>query len=82
MQGDNHYYENINGEKFEDKTLELFPKTPFGCMGIKVFDFDNDEDMDIYLSDMHSDMSKSSTVNNKKQKITIAWYQVIRILYF
>ena len=58
MQGNDEYYENQNGKSFVRKSRELFPKTPFGAMGISVGDFDNDLDLDIFVTDMHSDMSK------------------------
>jgi len=62
MQGDNHYYENQGGKKFIEKTAAYFPKTPWGGMGIKFFDFNNDGLMDLYLTDMHSDMTKGQGV--------------------
>ena len=49
MQGHDEYYENVEGKRFVKKSREFFPKTPWGSMGIKVFDFDNDADMDILL---------------------------------
>ena len=56
MQGDDHYYENQDGKYFIEKTQEYFPKTPWGAMDIKFFDFENDGFIDLYLTDMHSDM--------------------------
>jgi len=56
MQGDNHYWENQGGKAFVDKTVQYFPKTSWGAMGIKSFDFDNDGRMDLLITDMHSDM--------------------------
>ena len=56
MQGDDRYYENVNGKRFVDRSRAVFPKTPWGAMGIKVFDYNNDGDMDIFITDMHSDM--------------------------
>jgi len=56
MQGANRYFENEGGKKFVDKTSAYFPKTPWGAMGIKFFDYDNDGRMDLYITDMHSDM--------------------------
>src|SRR5215468_3529859 len=40
MQGHGHYFENQRGRAFVDKTSEYFPRTPWGAMGIKFFDFD------------------------------------------
>jgi hypothetical protein len=62
MQGDNHYYENQGGKRFVEKTATYFPKTPWGAMGIKFFDANNDGLMDLYLTDMHSDMTKGQGV--------------------
>jgi len=58
MQGNDEYYENQQGKTFVKRSRELFPKTPFGTMGIAVADFDNDLDFDLFVTDMHSDMSK------------------------
>jgi hypothetical protein len=61
MQGDNHFFENQKGKGFVDKTTNYFPKTPWGAMGIKFFDYNNDGLMDLYITDMHSDMSSRHT---------------------
>jgi enediyne biosynthesis protein E4 len=58
MQGSNHYFENQGGKSFKDRTADLFPRTSWGAMGIKFFDPDRDGDADLYLTDMHSDMSR------------------------
>ena len=57
MQGHDEYYENVAGRHFVKKSREVFPKTPWGSMGIKSLDYDNDGRMDLFISDMHSDMS-------------------------
>ncbi len=56
MQGHSEYYENIEGERFVRRSRQVFPRTPWGSMGIKTLDFDNDEHMDIFITDMHTDM--------------------------
>jgi hypothetical protein len=58
MQGLDGYYENQAGEGFVDKTAEVFPRSSWGAMGVQVFDFDNDGDQDIFVTDMHSDMAE------------------------
>lgn len=58
MQGNDEYYENQQGAGFVKKSREVFPKTPWGAMGVAIADFDNDLDLDIFVTDMHSDMSK------------------------
>ena len=57
MQGHNHYFENQQGKGFLDKTAAYFPKTSWGAMHAKFFDFNNDGRPDLYLVDMHSDMN-------------------------
>ena len=57
MQGDNHYFENQKGKGFVEKTAAYFPKTPWGAMQAKFFDFNNDGLMDLFVVDMHSDMN-------------------------
>jgi len=65
MQGDDHFYFNARGRKFTDVTARHFPKTPWGAMGIKFFDFNNDGRPDLYITDMHSDMTDQQTVLQK-----------------
>jgi hypothetical protein len=73
MQGHSNYYENQSGRKFIEKTDQFFPKTPWGAMGIKFFDFDNDGRMDLFIVDMHSDMSQEPGPENDKEKSAITW---------
>ena len=73
MQGANHYFENEGGKKFVDKTATYFPKTPWGAMGIKFFDYDNDGRMDLYITDMHSDMMEGSVPpQREKEKVPMS----------
>ena len=58
MQGDDEYYENAGGKRFVRKSRTVFPRTSWGAMGIKVFDVNNDGRLDIFITDMHSDMSE------------------------
>ena len=57
MQGDDHLYENEGGKRFVEQTARYFPKTPWGAMGVKFFDFNNDGLLDLFVTDMHSDMT-------------------------
>lgn len=57
MQGDDHLYENDGGKRFVERTARYFPKTPWGAMGAKFFDFNNDGQLDLFVTDMHSDMT-------------------------
>jgi len=56
MQGHDEYYENDEGKRFIRKSRDLFPATPWGAMGIGIFDQNNDGHMDILITDMHTDM--------------------------
>ncbi len=58
MQGNDEYFENVEGKHFVRKSRELFPRTPWGSMGVQVFDFNNDGRLDLFITDMHSDMSQ------------------------
>lgn len=62
MQGDDHFYLNQEGKSFVEKGAEYFPKTPWGAMGVKFFDANQDGKLDLYITDMHSDMSQGQTV--------------------
>ena len=73
MQGHDEYYENVEGIMFLRKSRELFPKTPWGSMGIKVFDFENDGQPDIYVTDMHSDMSENVSPEKEKLKANMQY---------
>ena len=58
MQGHDDYYENDQGRSFIRRSREFFPATPWGAMGIQIFDYNNDGPFDIFITDMHSDMSE------------------------
>ena len=71
MQGHGHYFENDGGRRFLDKTASVFPRTPWGSMGIKFFDFDNDGRPDLFVTDMHSDMFEELPPDREKQKAPV-----------
>jgi hypothetical protein len=73
MQGSDHYYENQGGTRFVDKTSQLFPRTSWGSMGIKFFDYDNDGRPDLLITDMHSDMSQTVGPDREKLKSDMKW---------
>ena len=75
MQGHDAYYENEKGVAFRRRSREVFPKTPWGAMGVKVFDQDGDGLLDLYLTDMHSDMSQlvAPTQAAEKAKSEMLW---------
>lgn len=57
MSGEDRLYENVRGQRFVEKTAAYFPKTPWGAMGVKFFDYNLDGLMDLFVTDMHSDMT-------------------------
>jgi hypothetical protein len=71
MQGHGHYFENQGGRAFIDKTAQYFPRTPWGAMGLKFFDFDNDGRPDLFVTDMHSDMFETLPPDREKQKAAV-----------
>ena len=73
MQGHDQYYENREGTGFVRKSRKTFPRTPWGSMGIQVFDWDNDGEMDIYVTDMHSDMSQGVDWRAEKEKSEVTY---------
>ncbi len=73
MQGSNHYFENDGGKRFVDKTAQLFPRTSWGAMGIKFFDYDNDGRPDLFITDMHSDMSVEVGPDRETLKSVMEW---------
>ncbi|MEO8256980.1 MAG: CRTAC1 family protein [Acidobacteriota bacterium] len=73
MQGSDHYFENQGGRRFVDRTAELFPRTSWGAMGVKFFDYDNDGRPDLFITDMHSDMSVEVGPDREKLKSRIEW---------
>ena len=71
MQGNDHYWVNVGGQRFEDRTAAHFPKTSWGAMGIKSFDHDLDGRPDLLITDMHSDMAEDVDPFEEKQKSVI-----------
>ncbi|MEO8075445.1 MAG: CRTAC1 family protein [Acidobacteriota bacterium] len=78
MLGDDQYYENVGGKRFVKKSRQVFPRTSWGAMGIKVFDFNNDGRLDIFITDMHSDMSEPIGPEREKLKSTMLWPESFR----
>ncbi len=73
MQGDDRYWENVEGKRFVEKTKEYFSQTPWGSMGVKFFDQNNDGRQDLILTDMHSDMSIEVGIPEEKRKSDMQW---------
>ena len=78
MQGDDQYYENEGGKRFVRKSRQIFPRTSWGAMGIKVFDYNNDGRLDIFITDMHSDMSDPTGPERDQLKSDMKWPEDFR----
>lgn len=73
MQGDDHFYRNMEGKGFKDATAQYFPKTAWGAMGAVWFDIDNDGAQDLMITDMHSDMSQKIKPHKERLKADMQW---------
>jgi hypothetical protein len=71
MQGDDQLFENVSGQYFKDVTRDVFPKTAWGAMGIKFFDFNNDLLIDLMTTDMHSDMQMDFRPEEEAMKLPL-----------
>jgi enediyne biosynthesis protein E4 len=78
MQGHDEYYENVGGTHFVKRSRDVFPRTSWGAMGIKVFDFNNDGRLDLFITDMHSDMSQMVGPGHEHVKSQMAWPESFR----
>src|SRR6185503_17568692 len=56
MFGRGQLYRNSGHGTFTDVTAETLGKTSHGAIGAKVFDYDGDGRLDLFVVDMHSDM--------------------------
>ena len=56
MFGRSQLYRNNGDGTFTDVTEQTLLRTSWGASGVKVFDFNNDGKLDVFIADMHSDM--------------------------
>jgi len=56
MVGRGQLYHNSGHGTFRDVTSQTLGRTPYGAIGCKVFDYDGDGRLDLFVVDMHSDM--------------------------
>ena len=75
MQGPDEYWLNERGERFVPDRGRTFGATPWGSMGVKSFDYNNDGYLDLLLTDMHSDMSEIVEPNVVKEKRKALWVE-------
>src|SRR3954467_2972543 len=72
MFGRGQLYRNRGDGTFSDVTMQTLGPTPHGAIGAKVFDYDGDGRLDLFVVDMPSDMwmgldSRQSSLESAKQ---------------
>jgi hypothetical protein len=72
MFGPAQLYRNNGNGTFTEVTRETLGATSFGTCGVKVFDFNNDGRLDIFLADMHSDMWMGVDYNYESLSLALA----------
>jgi cytochrome oxidase Cu insertion factor (SCO1/SenC/PrrC family) len=68
MQGHDEFWRNLGGGHFEKRSRQVFPATPWGAMGAQVFDWNGDGRLDLYVTDMHTDMSSPLEPGDERKK--------------
>jgi hypothetical protein len=68
MQGHDEVWYNLGHGRFENRGRQVFPATPWGSMGVKVFDWNGDGLQDLYVTDMHTDMSTDLRPEDERVK--------------
>ncbi len=62
-------YRNNGDGTFTDVALEVLGRTPYGSVGARLLDMNNDGRLDLYVVDMHSDMWTGLDREHKTLKI-------------
>ncbi len=68
MEGHDTLWRNLGGGKFENTGRRVFPRTPWGAMGVAVFDWNGDGLLDLLVTDMHTDMASPLDPADDKKK--------------
>ena len=68
MQGHDEFWRNAGGGRFERRSREVFPATPWGAMGAQVLDWNGDGRFDLFVTDMHTDMSSDLQPEEEPRK--------------
>jgi len=80
MFGASQLYKNLGELTFRDVTKEALGRISWGAIGAKVLDFNNDGNLDLFISDMHSDMwppaSLSDAVTYAMQNAKVKYSRV------
>ncbi len=68
MQGHDEVWYNLGGGRFQNRGRQMFPATPWGAMGVKVLDWNGDGQFDLFVTDMHTDMSDDLRPEDERKK--------------
>ena len=68
MQGHDELWRNLGSGRFEKDGRKVFPATPWGAMGVKVLDWNGDGRLDLFVTDMHTDMATTLLPEEEKKK--------------
>ncbi len=68
MQGHDEVWYNLGGGRFQNRGRQMFPATPWGAMGVKVLDWNGDGQFDLFVTDMHTDMSDVLRPEDERKK--------------
>jgi cytochrome oxidase Cu insertion factor (SCO1/SenC/PrrC family) len=68
MQGHDEVWYNLGDGHFEKRGRQVFPATPWGAMGVKVLDWNGDGQFDLFVTDMHTDMSSELRLEDERRK--------------
>jgi len=68
MQGHDELWYNLGGGRFQNRGRQDFPATPWGAMGVSVLDWNGDGLLDLFVTDMHTDMSSDLLLENERRK--------------
>ena len=66
--GSQPFFRKSSRASSPNRPSRYFPRTSWGAMGIKFFDYDNDGRMDLFVTDMHSDMMSDASPDEEKNK--------------
>jgi enediyne biosynthesis protein E4 len=83
MFGSSSLYANDGTGRFTEITKTALGRTSWGAVGARAFDYDGDGDLDLFVTDMHSDMwispSSASSLVQEKQKFGSFYERAIQI---
>jgi len=69
MFGASQLYRNNGDGTFTDITKSVLGRTSWGAIGCKAFDFNNDGRLDLFVTDMHSDMWWPNTMDPRRAEL-------------